>query len=94
MAEFVFALTPDSPDSLGAKIMTELNAMFPDHAFMYAKSGNFDEADFSNAIIPIEGTIQEDGNTRKVPAADPKVVAEVKLAFKEMLTEMKGWKPS
>lgn len=84
MTTFIFVMKPDTSSAEAFKMLSELEAHFPDDDFILG------DARFTNFGHSILATIEGDGMT--APAPDH--VAEVGAFFQMKLREFQGWKPS
>jgi hypothetical protein len=91
MTTFIFTLTPDASSSAFERVIAELDAAFPQHEFL---AGDPDVGDFENTILAMHGSAGSGDLPGEIILPNMAQVSEVKMAFRQILEDLKGWKPS
>lgn len=88
MAMFMFSLTPVTCDAETSMIYDALQRRFPKHRFNPVQT---DEPELENSIVPL---IDPADRTIGAGRLNYHLVNEVEIAFQELLSATKGWRPS
>ncbi|MDR6659748.1 hypothetical protein J2W51_002318 [Tardiphaga robiniae] len=91
MTTFIFTLTPDASSAAFERVIAELEAAFPQHEFL---AGDPDVGGFENTILALHGSAGSGDFPGEVILPNLTQVSEVKMAFGQIIEDLKGWKPS
>jgi delta 1-pyrroline-5-carboxylate dehydrogenase len=87
MAVFMFSLTPVACHAETSMIYDALQRRFPRHRFHPIQT---DEPELENSIVPLV----EPGDRTIAGMVHHALVNEVEIAFQELVSATKGWRPS
>jgi hypothetical protein len=90
VTKFIFTLSPEVGHIGVERAIVELSAAFPQHEFL---GGDADFAGYANNILALHGS-PSNYKPGDLVLPDEKVVQEVRLAFRQIVQDLKGWKPS
>lgn len=88
MAVFMFSLTPVACDAETSMIYDALQRRFPRHRFNAVQT---EEPELENSIAPL---IEPGDRTVSAGQFNYDLVNDVEIAFQEILSATKGWRPS
>jgi hypothetical protein len=91
MTTFIFMLTKEAGDAAVERVITELGAAFPQHEFI---AGEASIGGYENSILAMHGSagsIEEPGTVIFPKESD---VTAVIATFRQIIEDLKGWKPS
>ncbi len=88
MAVFMFSLTPVTCDAETSMIFDALQRRFPKHRFNPVQT---EEPELENSIVPL---IEPGDRPIGAGRLSYDLVNEVEIAFQELLSATKGWRPS
>lgn len=91
MVTFIFALTSDASSAAVERVIAELDAAFPQHKFL---ARDPDVTGFENNILAVHESADSDDLSGEVIPFNLTLVSEVKMAFRQIIEDLKGWKPS
>ncbi|SNS35382.1 hypothetical protein SAMN05216374_0946 [Tardiphaga sp. OK246] len=91
MGTFIFTLTPDASASAVERVIAELDAAFPQHEFL---AGDADIGGFDNSILAVYGSAGSGDLPGETILPNMAQVSEVKMVFRQIIEDLKGWKPS
>jgi hypothetical protein len=91
MTTFIFTLTPDATSAAFERVIAELEAAFPQHEFL---AGDPDVGGFENTILALHGSAGSGGLPGEIMLPKLAEVSEVKMAFRQIIEDLKDWKPS
>lgn len=91
MTTFIFTLTPDASSAAVERVIAELEAAFPEHEFL---AGAPDVGGFENTILALHGSAGSGDLPGEIILPNLAQVSEVKIAFRQIIEDLKGWKPS
>ncbi|WP_441277759.1 hypothetical protein AB7783_12155 [Tardiphaga sp. 172_B4_N1_3] len=91
MTTFIFTLTPDASSAAVERVIAELDAAFPEHEFL---AGDPDVGGFENTMLALHSSAGSGDLPGEIILPDLAQVSEVKIAFRQIIEDLKGWKPS
>ncbi|MGM4886028.1 hypothetical protein AB8A20_11760 [Tardiphaga sp. 604_B6_N1_1] len=91
MTTFIFTLTPDASSAAVERAIAELDAAFPQHEFL---AGDPDTGGFENTILALHSSAGSGDLPGEIVLPNLAQVSEVKMAFRKIVEDLKGWKPS
>ena len=91
MTTFVCLLSPDAGASFAERVVSGLDAAFPQHQFLAAEA---EAAGFENTFIAVHGNAGSGDEPGTITLPFKVDVGNVNEAFQSILRDLKGWKQS
>jgi hypothetical protein len=91
MTTFIFMLTKDAGAFTVERVLHALSSEFPQHEFL---AGDADVGGYENSILAMHGSAGDVADPGLVVLPDKSDVDQVNHAFRQIVVDLKGWKPS
>jgi hypothetical protein len=88
---FIFTLTPDATSAAFERVIADLEAAFPQHDFL---AGTPDVGGFENTILALHRSAGSGDLPGEIILPNLAQVSELKMAFRQIIEDLKRWKPS